>query len=343
MDDHKKKRLIILAVSGLLLGAGVFGYYQYHENKNANEVEEMPPVISVRRPVIKPTITGATATTTDAATGTAVVQPAVAITAGNPTIPTSKQAAVITQTPVVTQESPVKPAVAISTQQQPAVKPVIAQPPQVVTATPVVVQQPTVVTPQIVAQQPNVPVTGVNAIAPSMPANPKQYPATNGTAASGVAKVGAGRLDPAEPILSFLPFPHVQSHSADSLLALVPPPPSDKPIKLAAKTINERLVPPPPPMEATPTGGIAGLPIDQLPVPPSRPTIGDKLRVLGVMDDKAIISFPKAMASKNKWPKSITLGTGEQFESLTIVSITRDGITIEEDGERTMKPISTIK
>jgi hypothetical protein len=65
--------------------------------------------------------------------------------------------------------------------------------------------------------------------------------------------------------------------------------------------------------------------------------------VLGVLDDKAIISFPKSMLHKNHWPRTITLGQGEQFESLTVVSINRDGVTIEEDGERTLKPIATIK
>jgi hypothetical protein len=162
--------------------------------------------------------------------------------------------------------------------------------------------------------------------------------------ATAVANAGKGRPEPTLPINNYLPWPTIRlgatpgamlanGQSKDALFAMVPPPPKPK-------KINEKLVPPPPPTEMT--DGLAGLPIDQLPVPPSRPTIGDKMRVLGVFDDKAIISFPKGMAIKNKWPRTITLGTGEQFESLTVVSVTRDGITIEEDGERTMKPIASI-
>lgn len=373
MDDHKKKRMIILAVSGVLFSGGVFGYFQYHENKNAAEAEEnMPPVISVRRPVIKPTGAESTAITSAGGKGTILVQPAVPGSSTNPPIQTNKtavisgQAVVVAPKPVLTeqpttitnatpQRQVTKPVVVankppvVAPQSVAAVKlpPVVAaQPNAVAKQPPVIKPQPAAaVTPTVAGQQP-APAAVVNSTLPLTPStNSKQYPATNPAEAKSTAKVAAGRIDPVEPITNYLPFPHLPIVQAgDAVLALVPPPPPvDKPMK--PKTINEKLVPPPPPMEAMPnTGGsIAGLPIDQLPVPPSRPTIGDKVRVLGVLDDKAIIAFPKAMSAKNKWPKTVTLGTGEQFESLTIVSITRDGITIEEDGERTLKPLSTIK
>jgi hypothetical protein len=191
---------------------------------------------------------------------------------------------------------------------------------------------------------------------PTITADGKHYPATPQTVAIAHAQVGKGRPDPIEPTLNYKPWPRHGRKDAsgtasdNEVLAMVPPPPP--PEKSADKKafkptpIKEKLVPPPPPMQGTPTSGdvmAEGLPIDQLPAPPSRPTIGDKVKVLGVLDDKAIISFPRSMMQKNHWPKTITLGQGEQFESLTVVSINRDGITIEEDGERTLKPIATIK
>lgn len=192
-------------------------------------------------------------------------------------------------------------------------------------------------------------------------------PATPVFEAATAARKEIGRVDPMQPLMTFLPFPR-NGRSAPAATNpsgsedLVPPPPPGEDAAETKKTVGvgvtqtarkniqkagaDNLVPPPPP-SAEPLSGsggsIAGMPIDQLPVPPSKPTIGDKMKVLAVMDDKAIICFPKAMAIRNKWPRTLTLATGQEFESVKIIGVSKDGVTIEEDNERTLKPISTVK
>jgi hypothetical protein len=255
--------------------------------------------------------------------------------------------------PVATQQPAPKPVAQapapVAT--QPVAKPVAVQPIQKPVVTPPVAQAPKpVAQPPAVAATPEANAAPAAAPAAVVATGKEIYLATTKDQATAAASSKKGNPEPTRPLTGFLPWPRAGAgamlatkDSTAAMMALVPPPPPPGPPK--PKKINEKLVPPPPPPEATgaPDSGIAGLPIDQLPVPPSRPTIGDKVRVLGVFDDRAIISFPKQLAIKNKWPKTITLGTGDQFESLTIVSINRDGVTIEEDGERTMKPIGAVK
>lgn len=401
MEERQKTRLIILAISGLLFGAGGFAYYTYLENKKAAELEDLPPVVSVRLPVReKPVNTATTTPVGTAADGTGPVKPAVAFTTPGATTPAATTGAtttpavnVVTNTAATTGESPVKPVVAVTppvvpvpvrpvpvTAKPVTTTPVATQPnatpvastvrptaqpvAQPVAQTPVVTPKPQITSTPSTVTSPAQTVTGLAQPAQTPGATPvasgdqslliappdpkKQYLSTPAKVAAEAAKQGAGREDPVSPIASFLPWPRARQGDANSMLAMVPPPPptadAAAPKKSSPKKIDEKLVPPPPPVQmAAGPDAIGGLPIDQLPVPPSRPTISDKLKVLGVLDDKALVAFPRAMAIKNKWPKTLMLGPGEQFESFKIVSISQDGITIEEDGERILKPITAIK
>jgi hypothetical protein len=176
----------------------------------------------------------------------------------------------------------------------------------------------------------------------SAPAPEGKYAAITVDHATQDANTGAGRSDPMQPVTSFQPFPRGKKAKPDALAALVPPPPPSKTPPPPPK-INEKLIPPPPPPGEMPGAGGMGLPIAQLPVPPSRPTIGDKMKVIAVLDDKAMMTFPTKMRLKNKWPKVLTLGAGEQFESISVVSVNKDGVTIEEDGERTVKAVEPVR
>jgi hypothetical protein len=360
MDDRQKTRIVMLGISGILGCTGWYGYVWYQDQKAAQQEEEQVPIANVRQPIRrKPVETVANTTTPDTSEGT--VKPAVAITETKTTpvqaavttpvtVPATKVAMVpppvVIAPPVVAKVTPpvaVKPAVVVppvntavaAVRPQPAMVPPAVTPVTTAAATPGV-------TPPVAAA---LPATGP---APIVLSEKEQYLATTMAAAAQAAAAIKGRPEPTRPVDKYDSWPAKSTQTLASggkqdpadLLALVPPPPP--PEKMKPKKINEKLVPPPPPADAA-AGGLAGLPIDQLPVPPSRPTIGDKLKVLGVFDDRAIISFPKSLQIKNKWPRTISLGTGEQFESLTIVSINRDGVTIEEDGERSMKPISAVK
>lgn len=163
------------------------------------------------------------------------------------------------------------------------------------------------------------------------------------------SRSGAGRVDPALPVLGLLPFPRDKKVELPG--GPLEPPPTiaheKKPVPPPPPKIDETLVPPPPPPSYIGPGGAAGsdggVPLTQLPEPPSKPTIADKMKLLGVMDNRAILAFPSSMTMKNKWPKTISLGVGEQFESINLVAVNKDGITIEEDGERSVKSLEPVK
>jgi hypothetical protein len=365
MDDRQKTRLVMLGISGVLALTGYYGYVWYQDQKAAQLEEEQVPIANVRQPVrSKPVETVANNTTTDATAGT--VKPAVDVTATKTPVepavtpPVATPVAKVETPPVVTTPPAVKTPPVVTT------PPVVAQakPPVATTPTPsavIAVRPPvTAIPPATTAQPAETPPAVVPGATPPVASSAvvinsnglPPYLATPLEVAVAAAAQGKGRPEPTRPIDRFEPWPTAKGAGSmlaqgktdpSALLALVPPPPPpEKPVK--PKKINEKLVPPPPPAEVTGAGGgLAGLPIDQLPVPPSRPTIGDKLKVLSVFDDRAIIAFPKALQIKNKWPRTISLGTGEEFESLKIVSVNRDGVTIEEDGERSMKPISAVK
>ncbi|HEY9868912.1 MAG TPA: hypothetical protein V6D08_07080, partial [Candidatus Obscuribacterales bacterium] len=172
----------------------------------------------------------------------------------------------------------------------------------------------------------------------------KSLPATPRLLAANEARAGAGRTDPAARLDSYLPFPRVGPGSPKPEAAVkgpdIPPPPP------AAK-----VVPPPPPAAALggdvlapPPEPEAGLSLAELPAPPSRPSIVDKMKLVGIVGDRAVIAFSDRRAvAENKWPRTITLGRGEQFESVSVVDVNPDSVTFDEDGERSVKSIEPVK
>jgi hypothetical protein len=196
--------------------------------------------------------------------------------------------------------------------------------------------------------------------------------------AQSEAKTAAGRTDPfMPPVESYKAFPSERK----LVNANVPPPPgsstenkdqslddllggskkkkSDKSkTKIASKKgkkgglldgiSSSGLVPPPPPLDAPqslPGSADAGsVDLAELPPPPSRPAISGKLKLISIIGDKAVLAFTDARSvHDNKWPKTITLGPGEQFESLSVADVNSDSVTIEEDGERTVKSLESIR
>lgn len=188
-----------------------------------------------------------------------------------------------------------------------------------------------------------------------------RYPAISRDEAKKAARLTAGKSNPNDfSELNFKPFPNnVQVASVPKALAAtekVLPPPPPKPsgggslVKRAGQ-LRDRLVPPPPPSPVlSGTAGVAGgvpeglqLPIHQLPVPPERPSILDKFTVSAVIDDKVILTISSAVAMQNKWPKVLTMGPGDQFESVSVVAVSGDSVTLEEDGERTVKSVPSVR
>jgi hypothetical protein len=172
----------------------------------------------------------------------------------------------------------------------------------------------------------------------------KNLAATPLSLAANEARVQAGKPDPFQQVHNYLPFPRgaggvASIAAADGASPPAPPPPVEK------------ILPPPPPPVAASASGLApppepdaGLSLAELPAPPSRPSIANKMKLVGVVGDRAIIAFSdRRLRMENKWPRTITLGRGEQFESVSVVDVSPDSVTIDEDGERSVKSVEPLK
>lgn len=177
-------------------------------------------------------------------------------------------------------------------------------------------------------------------------AGTKGVPATPRLIASTEARANAGRQDPCSAITGFPLFPRfMKGEAADSEPVVaggkpdIPPPPPGK----------EPFVPPLPPgadgpgVQASADSDL-GLSEAELPAPPTKPSLADKMKLTAVIGDRAVLAFTDAlMRIGHKWPRSVTLGPGEHFESVSVVSVNGDTVTIDEDGDRSVKTIRPVK
>lgn len=173
--------------------------------------------------------------------------------------------------------------------------------------------------------------------------------ATNRTAALQQAKVGAGRPDPFVRLSQPKPFPaHVSRlltapehrKEKDELspdkhkLPYLPPPPIDA-------------VPPLPPgsfKEALEKNTSDDLPVGELPQPPAKPTIADKLQLQGIIDDKAIFAInDPVVAHAHQWSQAMMVGAGDRLDTVSVVSVAPGVVTLEEDGQQITKELPRIR
>jgi hypothetical protein len=84
--------------------------------------------------------------------------------------------------------------------------------------------------------------------------------------------------------------------------------------------------------------------VSELPLPPDRPSIASKLKLTGVIGDKAVFSITDREAIRiNKWPAVVMMAPGDRFESIQTVSVGADSAVLEEDGERSTKTLERIR
>lgn len=167
-------------------------------------------------------------------------------------------------------------------------------------------------------------------VVPMLPVEPTKIAATGRAEAEGVARKTAGRTDPFVGVTGFKPFPS----RGISLETEV----NHQPISKS----KQLLVPPPPPVVHT--YAPPALPSTEMPEPPSRPMLSHKIRLVAVLADRAVLKITDGrLRQDNKWPSTITLGSGEKFESLEVVRVAPDSVTIEEDGERSVKTLERIR
>lgn len=175
----------------------------------------------------------------------------------------------------------------------------------------------------------------------------EEVPATTRAAAAEQARIGSGRPDPfSPPLVPYRKFP-MQKGSASSVYRL-----EDKPKKAAMKV----LAPPPPPgtvaaRDLIPHGNMVPPPpegdmlsLKELPSPPDKPLLSGKLKLLGIVGNRAVFTITdNLLRMQHKWPRYLTLATGEQFESISVLSIAPDAVTLEEDGEKQVKELTRIR
>lgn len=161
------------------------------------------------------------------------------------------------------------------------------------------------------------------------PAPPTKIAATARSEAQVPARQNAGRKDPFLGITGLKPFP---SHGITL---------EEEETHTISK--NKRmLVPPPPPVVQT--YAHPSIPSTEMPEPPSRPMLSHKVRLVAVLADRAVLKITDIrLRHDNKWPATITLGTGDKFESLEVLRVAPDSVTIEEDGERSVKTLDRIR
>jgi len=164
------------------------------------------------------------------------------------------------------------------------------------------------------------------------------FPATSRQQALTNAKRNAGRTDPLAQIYGFRPFPSGSPVVENATEGKDKPHPG-QPLLPPPNLSGQMPVPPPPPV-------VAGddFPVSELPLPPDRPSIAAKLKLTGVIGNKAVFSITDKEAMRvNKWPSVLVLGPGDKFESIETVSVGADSAVLQEDGERSTKTLDRIR
>lgn len=81
-----------------------------------------------------------------------------------------------------------------------------------------------------------------------------------------------------------------------------------------------------------------------MPEPPDKPLIAEKMKLVGVLADRAFFTFTdSSLRRANKFPSTVVLANGEQFESVHLVSVDPNSVVLEEDGERITKELERIR
>lgn len=152
------------------------------------------------------------------------------------------------------------------------------------------------------------------------------------------ARLGKGRADPFSPLPSVKPFPviHVEA-KLESKTTKIPPPPTSE---------HFQVPPPPLPPSADAIAHLsnsANVSFSDLPYPPEKPNMADKLKLVGIIGDSAIFTFNDLEYRRShKYPRTLLLGSGEGFESVNLARVDRHEVTLEEDGAHTKKTLPRI-
>lgn len=164
-------------------------------------------------------------------------------------------------------------------------------------------------------------------------------PAITREQAAPLARRSAGKEDPLAPIDGFKPFPSMGgltaskssdvSQSKDKTLHIPPPP--------------EGTIPPPPPPILSGAQGDT-LPLNELPTPPEKPSIAKHLKLVGILGDRAFMTVTDPYVRKaNRLPRTLTVSPGDRVDYLSVIEVSPSSVTLEEDGQRLVKHLASLR
>lgn len=172
-----------------------------------------------------------------------------------------------------------------------------------------------------------------SAVSAGVAADSNQAATNTAPATTNDTTPAAGRSDPFSPITRGIrPFPAFGPSLKEPKKVVqhhIPPPPTS-------------LIPPPPPGVPTMSEQSTELPIEDLPPPPEKPSLAAKMRLVGIIDDRALFTLNDNDDSMTR-PYVIALKPGEQFQTVTLLSVDANGVMVEEDGARTVFTLERIK
>lgn len=164
-------------------------------------------------------------------------------------------------------------------------------------------------------------------------------PAITREQAAPIARESAGKIDPLAPISGYRSFPtsgerrvskqDEEKHSGHKT-GLIPPPPIDG------------IPPPPPPILSGAQG--ESLPLSELPTPPEKPSIAKHLKLVGILGDRAFMSVTDPNLRRTyRLPKTLALSAGDTVDFLNVIAVSSSSVTLEEEGERTVKHLAALR
>lgn len=164
-------------------------------------------------------------------------------------------------------------------------------------------------------------------------------PATTREQAAPIARQDAGKTDPLAPVSGYSAFPSsgerrirkptAEGHTGEKTGLIPPPPPG--------------AIPPPPPPILPGTQGDA-LPLSELPTPPEKPSIARHLKLVGILGDKAFMTVTDQNLRRTyRLPRTLAVSPGDRVDFLSVIAVSASSVTLEEEGERTVKHLSALR
>lgn len=79
-------------------------------------------------------------------------------------------------------------------------------------------------------------------------------------------------------------------------------------------------------------------------MPPDKPSLAAKVTLVSIVGQKAIFEIRDMLARRQHgWPKNFTLGPGEEFEGMKVLTVKNNEAIVEEHGETMLKELPPVR